>query len=210
MRCVRKRVSPEGASLFDIKFRQTVTTAGLPDPPQCAALTDTCLKCHIGADTRYLEQGISLDSEAEEVHDGATVIRQIRLEIAELPRYLTIQMMRFFFRRDEDTAAKITRAVEHPTRLDILRWLAGDLRAQVVEKREKEEALDGYYRLKAIVTHRGRSCHSGHYVAHVRIGQNWLRYDDEKATHVDDDDIAFLAGDRADWHCSYILLYERL
>jgi ubiquitin carboxyl-terminal hydrolase 14 len=210
MRCVRKCVSAEGASLFDIKFRRSVTTVGVPDAPALSEITDSCLKCHIGVDTRHLEQGVSLESDAEEVHNGETVIRHIHLEIVELPRYLTIQMMRFFFRRDEDTAAKITRAVEHPPRLDILRWLAEDLRAKLIRRRETKASLAGYYRLKAIVTHRGRSCHSGHYVAHVKVGQNWLRYDDEKVTQVEDDDIAFLAGDRADWHCSYILLYERL
>jgi ubiquitin carboxyl-terminal hydrolase 14 len=202
MSCVRRAVAPAAADLFDIRFRQTVTTPGSDDPPVVSETTETFLKCHIGAETRFLHEGVSLVSDVEEKH--------IQLEIAALPRYLTVQMMRFFFRKDEDTAAKITRAVEYPSRLDILPWVSPELKKELVGKKEKEHIPRRYYGLKAIVTHRGRSCHSGHYVAHVKVGENWYRYDDKKVTQVEDEDIAFLAGDRADWHCSYILIYERL
>jgi ubiquitin carboxyl-terminal hydrolase 14 len=104
-------------------------------------------------------------------------------------------MMRFFFRTDENTPAKITRAVDFPMRLDVRKWIAKDVVAP-------------NYGLRALITHRGRACDSGHYVAHVRADDEWYRYDDEKVSVVEEEQIRFLKGGAADWHCSYILIYE--
>lgn len=64
----------------------------------------------------------------------------------------------------------------------------------------------GLYRLQAVLTHRGRSSSSGHYVAWVRRGAAWLRCDDDAVTPVDQDDVLKLSGG-GDWHCAYLLLY---
>ncbi|CAH0401193.1 unnamed protein product [Chilo suppressalis] len=64
----------------------------------------------------------------------------------------------------------------------------------------------GYYRLQAVLTHRGRSSSSGHYVAWVARGQTWLRCDDDTVTPVTQDEVLKLSGG-GDWHCAYLLLY---
>ncbi|CAH2242264.1 jg25195 [Pararge aegeria aegeria] len=64
----------------------------------------------------------------------------------------------------------------------------------------------GYYRLQAVLTHRGRSSSSGHYVAWVARGDNWLRCDDDTVTPVTEDEVLKLSGG-GDWHCAYLLLY---
>jgi uncharacterized UBP type Zn finger protein len=38
------------------------------------------------------------------------------------------------------------------------------------------------YRLKAVIIHLGKSVHSGHYVAYVRHGDDWVLFNDEKVT----------------------------
>ncbi|XP_019853603.1 PREDICTED: ubiquitin carboxyl-terminal hydrolase 14-like [Amphimedon queenslandica] len=65
----------------------------------------------------------------------------------------------------------------------------------------------GYYELIAVLTHRGRSSSSGHYVAWVRKqpGQ-WFKYDDDDVTMVTDEEIKKLSGG-GDWHMAYILVY---
>ncbi|XP_008559288.1 ubiquitin carboxyl-terminal hydrolase 14 [Microplitis demolitor] len=65
----------------------------------------------------------------------------------------------------------------------------------------------GYYTLQAVLTHRGRSSSSGHYVAWVRQkGDTWLKCDDDTVSVVTSEEILKLSGG-GDWHCAYVLLY---
>ncbi|XP_022232940.2 ubiquitin carboxyl-terminal hydrolase 14-like [Drosophila obscura] len=65
----------------------------------------------------------------------------------------------------------------------------------------------GYYTLQAVLTHKGRSSSSGHYVAWVRSNDDiWFKFDDDEVTSVPTDEILRLSGG-GDWHCAYVLLY---
>jgi len=84
----------------------------------------------------------------------------------------------------------------------------------------------GFYQLNAVLTHKGRSSSSGHYVAWVRRNQSrthsrelslfllilfdclaeWLMFDDENVTPVTEEDILKLSGG-GDWHTAYLLIY---
>lgn len=65
----------------------------------------------------------------------------------------------------------------------------------------------GYYSLQAVLTHRGRSSSSGHYVAWVRQkNDTWLKCDDENVSAVTSEEVLKLSGG-GDWHCAYVLLY---
>jgi len=65
----------------------------------------------------------------------------------------------------------------------------------------------GYYELKAVLTHKGRSSSSGHYVGWVRLnGNEWVKCDDDDVTPVLEADVLKLSGG-GDWHCAYVLLY---
>lgn len=65
----------------------------------------------------------------------------------------------------------------------------------------------GYYSLQAVLTHKGRSSSSGHYVAWVRYkNDTWLKCDDETVSIVTIGDVIKTKGG-GDWHCAYVLLY---
>jgi len=65
----------------------------------------------------------------------------------------------------------------------------------------------GYYELSAVLTHRGRSSSSGHYVAWVRQKDDiWVMCDDDNMSVVNVEDVLKLSGG-GDWHCAYVLLY---
>lgn len=65
----------------------------------------------------------------------------------------------------------------------------------------------GYYELQAVLTHKGRSSSSGHYVGWVKKkGDEWLMFDDDNVTAVHSEDVLKLSGG-GDWHCAYVLLY---
>lgn len=66
----------------------------------------------------------------------------------------------------------------------------------------------GYYELSAVLTHRGRSSTSGHYVAWVRrTGDEWFKCDDDNVSIVTSEDVLKLSGG-GDWHCAYVLLFS--
>lgn len=65
----------------------------------------------------------------------------------------------------------------------------------------------GFYSLQAVLTHKGRSSSSGHYVAWIRRkGDEWFKCDDDTVSLVTSDEILKLSGG-GDWHCAYVLLY---
>jgi len=66
----------------------------------------------------------------------------------------------------------------------------------------------GFYELQAVLTHKGRSSGSGHYVGWTRKpGTNqWIQLDDDKVSPISEEDVLKLSGG-GDWHCAYVLLY---
>lgn len=53
----------------------------------------------------------------------------------------------------------------------------------------------GYYELQAVLTHKGRSSSSGHYVAWVKHKENsWIKCDDSDVTPVSIEEILKLSG----------------
>lgn len=66
----------------------------------------------------------------------------------------------------------------------------------------------GFYELKAVLTHKGRSANSGHYVGWAKHSKSndWYMYDDDQVTKVSEEDILKLSGG-GDWHTAYVLFY---
>ena len=68
---------------------------------------------------------------------------------------------------------------------DKLSWCVADLGSN----------NSGYYRLQAVLTHRGRSSSSGHYVAWVhQKGDVWLKCDDDQVSPVTSEEVLKLSG----------------
>lgn len=65
----------------------------------------------------------------------------------------------------------------------------------------------GFYHLQAVLTHKGRSSSSGHYVGWARQkGETWVKFDDDVVSQVSEEEILRLSGG-GDWHCAYVLIY---
>ncbi|KAJ7709528.1 hypothetical protein B0H17DRAFT_228731 [Mycena rosella] len=61
------------------------------------------------------------------------------------------------------------------------------------------------YRLKAFISHKGPSVHSGHYVAHIRAGEGgaWVLFNDEKVVKADEESVKELKK------LAYLYIFER-
>lgn len=70
--------------------------------------------------------------------------------------------------------------------------------------------FSGHYELHSIVTHKGRSADSGHYIGWTRQAPGssvWWKYDDDTVTEVNADEIALLTGG-GDRHMAYLTFYR--
>ncbi|KAJ7481259.1 hypothetical protein B0H11DRAFT_2024866 [Mycena galericulata] len=59
------------------------------------------------------------------------------------------------------------------------------------------------YRLKAFISHKGPSVHSGHYVAHIRTGDGWVLFNDEKVVKADEESVKDLKK------LAYLYIFEK-
>lgn len=82
---------------------------------------------------------------------------------------------------------------------ECLRWLKGEVPLGA-----------GRYELLAVLTHKGRSADSGHYVSWAKQedGQ-WMQFDDEEMIPRKEEEVVALSGG-GDWHMAYLLLYRAL
>lgn len=65
--------------------------------------------------------------------------------------------------------------------------------------------LPARYRLKAFISHKGPSVHSGHYVAHIRVSdQSWVLFNDEKVVKADAESVRELKK------LAYLYVFERI
>ena len=68
----------------------------------------------------------------------------------------------------------------------------------------------GDYHLVGVVTHKGRSADSGHYVGWTHLKDDtWAKYDDDLVSQVSTTEIMDLKGG-GDWHMAYLLVYRKM
>ncbi|KAL3991167.1 Ubiquitin carboxyl-terminal hydrolase family protein [Acanthocheilonema viteae] len=211
------------------------------------------LSCFLSQEVKYVQLGIKSKLTEEITKNSAVLGRNARYEkktlIDRLPAYLSIQMVRFFYKEKDKVNAKILKDVKFPLILDLYDMCTLELQQKLLPARDafkeeedkKVEILrasktsdvtpgpdesgkiekavpfsfsddpgsnnSGYYELQGVITHKGRSSSSGHYVAWVRLkGNHWAMCDDDEVHPVTTEDILKLSGG-GDWHCAYLLLY---
>jgi ubiquitin carboxyl-terminal hydrolase 14 len=204
------------------------------------------------------QQGLKSELEKASPILGRTAIYLKESRISELPKYLTIQFVRFFWKRESNQKAKILRKVDYPLELDVYDFCSDELKEQLQGPRQmlrqaenvkfglkpdgkskdqknnegdaptsegtssdKGEAtsmnidtpnnkpqLTGIYDLVAVLTHKGRSADSGHYVAWAKQENGkWIEFDDDNPIPQREEEITKLSGG-GDWHMAYICMYK--
>ncbi|KAK2647989.1 hypothetical protein Ddye_015478 [Dipteronia dyeriana] len=127
------------------------------------------LKCHISQEGLKSE----LEKASPALCRSAIYLKDSHLN--GLPRYLTIQFVRFFLE-------------------ERLKSKSQDF-AGVTSDPDKDTHLTGVYDLVAVLTHMGRSADSGHYVAWVKQASGkWIEYDDNNPIPQWEEDISKLSG----------------
>lgn len=194
----------------------------------------------------HLSEGLKLGLCDDREKTSASLGRLVKFtgeaSIVSLPPYLTIQMVRFYYKADIQQKAKILRKVAFPLLLDLYDLCDDSLKEQLQgprlafkeaediqagvssNKKQKTDdgkeavddiaahagALTGRYELIGVLTHKGRSADSGHYVSwtkhHATDGQ-WVQFDDDRMVLRKDEEVLALSGG-GDWHMAYLLLFK--
>eukprot|EP00842_Homolaphlyctis_polyrhiza_P003139 jgi/Hompol1/3826/HPOL_003366-RA len=104
----------------------------------------------------------------------------------------------------EDAASTSAKPDPHQRHLAVIREIGLD--ASLIN--DPGVNPSGQYDLVAVLTHVGRAADSGHYIGWVKQhnGDKWWKFDDEKVSQVNQEDITKLEGG-GDWHTAYICLY---
>jgi len=230
--------------LFEIEIHEMLSCTENPEEPKTTQnVTTTKLQCHIQggkSPTTQVLEGIEL-SMSEQIEKASptlnkTCIYQKNCTITRIPFYLTVQFVRFFWKKKAGKN-KIVRPVDFPFTLDIYKYCSPELQAKLMPNRitreEKEKgvathqilksevepikpgpyiASTGIYELFAIVSHKGITADGGHYVGWVRQSEDpndWLEFDDTEVTPRKEEDIKKLTGaGGAQWHIAYMCLYR--
>ncbi|CRG86224.1 ubiquitin carboxyl-terminal hydrolase 14 [Talaromyces islandicus] len=99
------------------------------------------LDCHIDKETNHLGDGIKagLEEKIEKRSEtlGRDAIYTKKSSISRLPKYLTVHFVRFFWKRETKTKAKIMRKVTFPAELDVVEFCTDELRKQLIPVRDK-------------------------------------------------------------------------
>uniref|UniRef100_A0A673M6Y6 Ubiquitin carboxyl-terminal hydrolase n=1 Tax=Sinocyclocheilus rhinocerous TaxID=307959 RepID=A0A673M6Y6_9TELE len=190
---------------FGVEFETTMKcTESEDEDPTKGTESQLQLSCFINQEVKYLATGLRLRLQEDitklspSLQRNALYIKSSK--ISRLPAYLTIQMVRFFYKEKESVNAKVLKnqKVGAPKDTKYEPFCFSD---------DLGSNNSGYYDLQAVLTHQGRSSSSGHYVGWVKRKEDeWVKFDDDKVSVVTPEDILKLSGG-GDWHIAYVLLY---
>merc|ERR1712178_370026 len=141
--------------LFNIEFTSKLKCAE-PDnqePESYVTENELQLSCFLDKDVKYLMSGIKnklkgqLEKRAETLDRNA--IFDKTTEISRLPKYLTVQMVRFFYKESRTTGAsgtnaKILKDVKFPPVLDLYDCCAEDLQKKMQNGRNRFEVYNNW------------------------------------------------------------------
>lgn len=127
---------------FQINFRTVIKdTANESDTTTKENDSDFKLQCHISGTTNFMRTGLleSLNEEIEKRSDitGANSTYAVEKRITKLPKFLTVQYVRFFWKRSSGKKSKILRKVQFPFQLDVADLLTPEYAQEKIKVREE-------------------------------------------------------------------------
>ncbi|CEP62217.1 ubiquitin-specific protease UBP6 LALA0_S05e00474g [Lachancea lanzarotensis] len=126
---------------FRINFQTTIKdTANEQDVTVKNDDNDMKLQCHISGTTNFMKSGLA-ESLNESIEKRSSVtdvnsVFSVEKKITKLPEYLTVQYVRFFWKRNTNKKSKILRKVVFPFQLDVSDLLESKYAQEKIKVRE--------------------------------------------------------------------------
>nr|XP_020447260.1 LOW QUALITY PROTEIN: ubiquitin carboxyl-terminal hydrolase 14 [Monopterus albus] len=104
------------------------------------------LSCFINQEVKYLATGLRLRLQEEITKMSPTLERNALYikssKLSRLPAYLTIQMVRFFYKEKESVNAKVLKDVKFPLMLDVYELCTSELQEKMLPARSKFKEVE--------------------------------------------------------------------
>lgn len=137
---------PEVGNVVDRMFAiqtDVTDTCGEGEDVEIVERKDTVriLKCHISANVNHLVQGVkegleeTIQKHSARLDKTADWKRTTRFN--DIPPFLIVQFVRFFWKSAENVKAKILRNVSFPTQLDVFDFCTDELKEKLTVKRNQ-------------------------------------------------------------------------
>lgn len=131
---------------FSINFKTTIKDSANEDDVTVKEESDVKLQCHISGSTNFLKNGLieSLHEKIEKRSEvtGVNSKYNVDKQITKLPKYLTVQYVRFFWKRSAGKKSKILRKVVFPFQLDVADMLTPQYASEKIKVREEFRQVD--------------------------------------------------------------------
>lgn len=154
---IPQRIKDEGETnwidyLFQGEMKQITTCeeAKDADVPKVETVKFRQLSCNITSQVNHMFEGINLslneELESNSVALGRMAIHNRTSKISKLPRYMVVQFVRFFWKKDLQIQSKILRRVKYPQKYDVMKMCDDDLKKKLLNARkllsaDQEKAL---------------------------------------------------------------------
>lgn len=132
---------------FSIHFRTTIKDSSNEDDVTVKEdESDVKLQCHISGATNFLKNGL-IESLHETIEKRSEITGMnsnyvVEKQITKLPKYLTVQYVRFFWKRSAGKKSKILRKVVFPFQLDVADMLTPEYAKDKIKVREDFRQVD--------------------------------------------------------------------
>ncbi|KAF4116921.1 ubiquitin carboxyl-terminal hydrolase 14 [Onychostoma macrolepis] len=132
---------------FGVEFETTMKcTESEDEEPTKGTESQLQLSCFINQEVKYLATGLRLRLQEDitklspSLQRNALYIKSSK--ISRLPAYLTVQMVRFFYKEKESVNAKVLKDVKFPLMLDVFELCTAELQEKMVLVRSKFKEVE--------------------------------------------------------------------
>uniref|UniRef100_A0A8C2IV29 Ubiquitin carboxyl-terminal hydrolase n=2 Tax=Cyprinus carpio TaxID=7962 RepID=A0A8C2IV29_CYPCA len=132
---------------FGVEFETTMKcTESEDEDPTKGTESQLQLSCFINQEVKYLATGLRLRLQ-EDITKFSPSLKRNALyikssKISRLPAYLTVQMVRFFYKEKESVNAKVLKDVKFPLMLDVYELCTAELQEKMVSVRSKFKVVE--------------------------------------------------------------------
>ncbi|KAH3683081.1 hypothetical protein WICPIJ_005954 [Wickerhamomyces pijperi] len=143
---LRSVLGEEFIENFTLNFKSIVKNIEDASDVQEKFESDLKLQCHITGQTNFLKTGLveSLTETIEKHSDklGKNCQYEVSKRITKLPKVLTVQFVRFFWKTSTNKKSKILRKVTFPFQLDLSDLLEDEYKTSKIKTRDQLRSLE--------------------------------------------------------------------
>ncbi|CAL1579427.1 unnamed protein product [Knipowitschia caucasica] len=132
---------------FSVEFETSMKcTESEEEEPIKGKESQLQLSCFINQEVKYLATGLRLRLQEEITKMSPTLERNALYikssKVSRLPAYLTVQMVRFFYKEKESVNAKVLKDVKFPLMLDVYELCTAELQEKMLPIRSKFKDME--------------------------------------------------------------------